>query len=81
MVTKAMKDNGLSGGEGGQRMTALAMSSDGKLLIAGTAGEILDLSTVEEFEAISGWANKTVFTWDGIATLNPIRGKCVLKDL
>lgn len=36
MVTKAMKDSGLSGGEGGQRMTALAMSSDGKLLIAGT---------------------------------------------
>ena len=50
-------------------------------VIAGTAGEILDLSTVEEFEAISGWANKTVFTWDGVATLNPIRGKCVLKDL
>ena len=36
MVTAAMKKDGISGGEGGQRMTALAMSSDGQLLIAGT---------------------------------------------
>ena len=36
MVTASMKDKGISGGEGGQRMTALAVSSDGKLLIAGT---------------------------------------------
>lgn len=36
MVTSAMKKNGISGGEGGQRMTALAVSTDGGLLIAGT---------------------------------------------
>lgn len=36
MVTAEMKSNGISGGEGGQRMTALASSSDGELLIAGT---------------------------------------------
>ncbi len=36
MVTAAMKESGISGGEGGQRLTALAVSSDGKLLIAGT---------------------------------------------
>ena len=36
MVTAKMKESGISGGEGGQRMTALAVSEDGKLLIAGT---------------------------------------------
>ena len=49
--------------------------------VTGKAGDKLDLSTVENFKAVTGWANKTVFTWDGVATLNPIRGKCVLKDL
>jgi len=36
MVTAEMKSGGISGGEGGQRMTALAISADGELLIAGT---------------------------------------------
>ena len=45
------------------------------------AGDILDLSTVTEFKSVSGWANKTIFTWDSLNTLNPIRSKCVLKDL
>lgn len=49
--------------------------------VSGVAGEILDLSTVEEFESISGWANKTIFTWNGMKTLDAIREKCVLKDL
>ena len=49
--------------------------------VTGKAGDKLDLSTVENFKAVTGWANKTIFTWDGVETLNPIRGKCVLKDL
>lgn len=36
MITAQMKENGISGGEGGQRMTALAVSADSELLIAGT---------------------------------------------
>ena len=49
--------------------------------VTGKAGDILDLSTVDAFKAVSGWANKTIFTWDGVDTLNAIRSKCVLKDL
>ncbi len=36
MVTAEMKANGITGGEGGQRLSALATSSDGQLMIAGT---------------------------------------------
>ena len=36
MVTQEMKDKGLSGGEGGQRMTSIAISEDGQFLMAGT---------------------------------------------
>ena len=49
--------------------------------VTGNAGEQLDLSTVENFKAVTGWANKTIFTWDGVETLNAIREKCVIKDL
>ena len=49
--------------------------------ISGTKGQQLDLSTVENFKAITGWANKTIFTWYSLDTLNPVRGKCVLSDL
>ena len=50
-------------------------------VITGTEGQILDLNTVDEFKAITGWANKTIFTWDSLNTLTPIRSKCILKDL
>lgn len=36
MVSAELKTKGVQGGEGGQRMTALAISTDGQLLLAGT---------------------------------------------
>ena len=65
MVTAAMKENGISGGEGGQRMTALAVSSDGELLIAGTdvAGMWRSENGGEKWEMVyGGFYAKGVFS-------------------
>ena len=56
MVTEEMREDGISGGEGGQRMTALAVSSDGELLIAGTdvAGMWRSENGGEKWEMVYG---------------------------
>jgi len=45
-----------------------------------TNGQILDLTEVEKFKDIY-WADKTIFVWDNMTNLTPIRSACVLEGL
>ena len=49
--------------------------------VTGTAGQQIDLTTVEDFANVSNWKAKTIFTWDNLTNLTPIRSACVLNDL
>ena len=45
-----------------------------------TNGQILDLTEVEKFKDIY-WADKTIFVWDNMTNLTPLRSACVLEGL